>query len=98
MLKYTYPPNLKCLSSPITEILNALRNVENGVVRGHPSLWAMSIFDRAHTTSYSSLIETVRVSCTVYEIKPSIGPKSHYFNTPLVFNAPGRGVSLRRSS
>ena len=25
-------------------------------------------FDRAHTTSYSSLIETIRLSCTVYEI------------------------------
>jgi len=30
------------------------------VVRGHPSLSTMSPFDRAHTTSYSSLIETIR--------------------------------------
>ena len=37
-------------------------------LRGHPSLSAMSSFDRACTTSYSSLIETVRLSCTVYEI------------------------------
>ena len=43
-------------------------NVENGVVRGHPRLSAMSPFDRAHTTSYSSLIETIRLLCTVYEI------------------------------
>ena len=53
----TYPPSLKCLCSPVTEISNALQNVENGVVRSHPSLPAMSPFDRAHTTSYSSLID-----------------------------------------
>ena len=39
-----------------------------GVVRGHPNLSAMSPFDRAPTTSCSSLIETIRLSCTVYEI------------------------------
>ena len=72
-----------------------MRNVENGVVwvvQGHPSLSAMPPFDRAHTTSYSSLIETIRLSCTVYEI----GPKSLYFDTPLAFNAPGGGVPLGR--
>ena len=30
-----------------------------GVVRGHSRSTAMSPFDRAHTTSYSTLIETV---------------------------------------
>ena len=65
-----------------------------GVVRGHPSLSAMSPFDSAHTTSYSSLLETIRLSCTVYEIQPSIGPKSLYFDTPLAFNAPDGGVPL----
>jgi len=29
---------------------------------------AMSPFDRAHTTSYSTLIETMRLSCTVFKI------------------------------
>ena len=62
------------------------------VVRGYPSLSAMSPFDRAHTTSYSSLRETI--SCTVYEIWPSIGPKSLYFDTPLAFNVPNGGVLL----
>jgi len=37
-----------------------------GVVRGHSRSMAMSPFDRAHTTSYSTLIETMRLSCTVY--------------------------------
>ena len=36
----------------------AVRNVENGVVREHSRSTAMSPFDRAHTTSYSTLIET----------------------------------------
>ena len=40
-----------------------------GVVRGHPRSWAMSPFDRAHTISYSSLIETMRLSCTVFELQ-----------------------------
>jgi len=44
------------------------------VVRGHPSLSAMSPFDRAYT------------------IKPSTGPKSLYFATPLAFNASDGGV------
>ena len=35
------------------------------MVRGHPRSSAMSPFDRAHTISYSSLIETMRLSCTV---------------------------------
>ena len=65
-----------------------------GVVGGHPSLSAMSPFDSAHRTSYSSLSETIRLSCTVYEIWPSICPKSLYFDTPLAFNAPDGGVPL----
>jgi len=39
-----------------------------GVVRGHSRSTAMSPFDRAHTTSYSTLIETMCLSCTVFEI------------------------------
>ena len=38
------------------------------VVRGHSRSTAMSPFDRAHTTSYSTLIETMCRSCTVFEI------------------------------
>ena len=32
-----------------------------GVFKGHSRSWAMPPFDRAHTTSYSTLIETIRV-------------------------------------
>jgi len=37
-----------------------------GGTQGHA--WAMPPFDRAHTTSYSTFIETMRLSCTVFEI------------------------------
>jgi len=41
------------------------------VVKGHPISLAMSPFDRAHTTSYSSLIETIvyRVPITRYSLR-----------------------------
>jgi len=39
-----------------------------GAVRGHSSSWAMPPFDRAHATSYSTLIETMGLSFTVFEI------------------------------
>jgi len=37
-------------------------------VSGHPRSPAMSPFDRAHTTSFSTLIETMHVSCTIFEL------------------------------
>ena len=37
-----------------------------GVVRSHPRSSAMSSFDRAHMIAYSSLTETMRLSCTVF--------------------------------
>ena len=42
----------------------------------------MSPFDRAHTTSYSTLIETIRLSCTVFEIQPVICGKSTILTHP----------------
>ena len=39
---------------------------------GHSRSSAMSPFDRAHTISYSTLIETMRLSCTVFEKQPVI--------------------------
>jgi len=34
---------------------------------GSPKSSETSLFDRAHTTFYSTLIETMRLSCTVFE-------------------------------
>jgi len=53
-----------------------------GVVRGHSRSWAMPPFDRAHTTSYSTLIETMCLSFTVFEIQPVICRKSPILTTP----------------
>jgi len=41
-------------------------------VLGHSRSSAMSPFDRVHTNSFSTLIETMRLSCTVFEIYPVI--------------------------
>jgi len=38
-----------------------------GAVMGHLGSAAMSPFDTAHTTSYFTSIETMRLSCTVFE-------------------------------
>ena len=38
------------------------------VVRGHSRSWAIPPFDRAHTTSYLTLIEITCLSFTVFEI------------------------------
>jgi len=54
--------DLKNLGSPITKLWMVVQNAENGVVRGHSRSWAMPPFDRAHTTSYSTWIETVPFS------------------------------------
>jgi len=37
-------------------------------VRGHPRSSETSPFDIVHMTSYSTLIETMRLSCTVFEL------------------------------
>ena len=66
-----------------------------GMVRGHSRSTAMSPFDRARMTSYSTLIETMCLSCTVFEILPVICGKSPILTIPPAFGAlvggdPGR--------
>ena len=51
------------------------KNVKNGAVMGHSRSSAMSPFDKAHTTSYPTLIETIHLSCTILG-DPSIGHQS----------------------
>jgi len=64
-----------------------------GVVRGHSRSSAMSLFDRAHTTSYSTLIGNMCLSCTVCEIKPVIRRKSPILTHPTCTRRPRRGVT-----
>ena len=67
-----------------------------GVISGQPSLSAMSQFDRAHTTFYSSLIET---TCILYRLSDVAFDRSTIalFCYPLVFSAPDEVVLLGRS-
>jgi len=60
---------------------------------GHSRSFSMSSFDRAHTTSYSSFIETMSSSCTVFEICEIIVRSGKFFLPPRVF-APLMGVTL----
>jgi len=72
-----------------------VRNAENGVFRGHSRSTAMSPFDRAHTTSYSTLIGSMCLSLP-FSIYNRLLVKSRRFSpTPPAFGAlvggdPGR--------
>jgi len=62
-----------------------------GVVRGHSRSSAMSPFDRAHTTTYSTLIGSMCLSSAVFEIKPVIRRKSPILTHPTCIRRPRRG-------
>ena len=53
-----------------------------GAVTGHSRSSAMSLFDRTHTHSYSTLIKTMNLSCTIFVIKRVICRKSSIFTHP----------------
>ena len=71
-------PNFKSLHSPSTRSVCPVQRYERwqkvqkfgwfGRVRGYPRSSETSPFDRAHMTSYSTLIETMCLSCTVFEL------------------------------
>ena len=79
-------PNVEWIGCIICEIFTfkLYCNLETGV-RGHSSLSKSALFDRDHTTLYSSSIVTMPLSITVSEIQPHIGQKLLH---PLVFGAP----------
>ena len=72
MIRSNVPTKQEVPSFTHYEDMKVDENAQNGVVRGHPRSSAMSPFERAHTISYSSLIETMRLSCTVFEIRQVI--------------------------
>jgi len=49
---------------------------------GHPRSPAMSPFDRVHTTSYLTLMKTMRLPCTVFELQQVIYRKSMILTYP----------------
>jgi len=80
-------PNLEWIGWTVCEIFafTVTLKVGFGVTQGHRK---MALFDRAHTTLYSSSIVTMPLSSTISEIKPHIGRK---FLPPL-YLAPPLGV------
>jgi len=97
LLPLTYRPNLKFQTTPIMKIRQVVQNVQIEVVWGHSRSSAMSPFDTAHATSYSTLIETVHLSCTVFEIQPVICRKSPILTHPTCM-APLQGFTLGKFS
>ena len=90
MLQSTCTPNLKSLCSPIMKIWEATQKVEIGVlwwVSGHPRSPAISPFNRAYMTSYSTLTETMYLSSTIFELQRIICQKSPILTYPPVFGA-----------
>jgi len=75
-----------------TEVAEITHKKGHYAVQGHSRSPILIPIEGSSTTSYKWLILTYLPSCTVSEIRPSIGPKSLYFATPLVFNSPGGGV------
>jgi len=61
--------------------------------RGHPRSSETSLFDRAHMTSYSTLIETMRISCTVFELQRFFRRKWSILTQPTCICRPRRGWS-----
>ena len=82
----------------VTKLWMAVQNAENGVVRGHSRSWAMPPFDRAHTTSYSTLIETICVYLLPFSRYSLLFVESRRFwPTPPAFGALVRGDPSRIS-
>ena len=63
-------------------------------LRGHSMSLEISTFDRVHATSYSTSIETVHLSCTVFEIQRVICLKLPILTHPTCMWRPHRGLHL----
>ena len=59
-----------------------------GGLGGHPRSPAMSPFDRVHTTSDSTLIETMRQSCTIVSYSELFVKSRQFYPTPPAFGTP----------
>ena len=65
-------------------------------VRVHPRSSKTSPFDRAHMTFYSTLMETMCLSCTVFEYSDLFVESGQFLPTPPAFVAyVGTGPDLR---
>ena len=87
---------MKSLCLLTTKTWKATKNANIRVVCGvmvHPRSSATSRFDRAHMTSYSTLIETIRLSCTIFELLCIFRRKWPIFTHPICICRPSRGLS-----
>ena len=93
----SYRPNFKFLKCTNWGSLKQL-----GVTQGHRQCCHLLPFDRTHTTSYSTLIETMLLSCTVFATQPGICQKSTILTIPTWIWRPRRGwprsISQRSSA
>jgi len=89
-------PNMEWIGCTVCEIsaFKLHRDLETKV-RGHSRSSKVALFDRAHTTLYSSSIVTMPLSSTLSEISPHNGRKLLVFATSLIFGAPVGGEAVR---
>jgi len=83
----SYRPNFKFLKCTNWGSLKQL-----GVTQGHRQCCHLLPFDRTHTTSYSTLIETMLLSYTVFATQPGICQVDN-FNHPHLNLAPPQGLT-----
>jgi len=69
-------PNMEWIGWTVCDIFafKLYCDLETGV-RGHSRSSIVALFDRAHTTLYSSSIVTMALSSTISEVQPHIGRK-----------------------
>jgi len=75
----------------------ATQNVEIDMLWGNPKSPAVSPFNRVPTTSYSTLIKTMRLSRAVFELYHIICQKSAILTYPICNLPPHWGNSARIS-
>jgi len=89
--------NLCSLTIKIWKTTENVEIVEWLGVRGHPRSLAMSSFNRTHIAFYSTLIESMSLSCTIFELQRVICQKSPILTYPTAFGSPVEGDSVRIS-
>jgi len=87
-------PNMECIGCTVCEIFAFKVNCDLETrVRGHSRSSKMTLFDRAHTTLYSSSIETMPLLVPFPRYSRIL--VENFYPPPLVFGAPVGGEAVR---